>query len=336
MDPLAICSGMPETNFLHPKEYKASLTGVTKLKEGKYTSRYRVSNGYAVTARGELIVKPRPDPPSKLPRPRKDTAGSAPLAEEDPKKRGYRVAKQIVKNRIRAMVNMLQHSRDKIGTPRLHFWTITFNPSMTDDLCYRALNSWLTSLRQLGRLRSYLWVAERQKQGTIHYHLAIPHFLDVKYANRIMRNILLDLEQKKLLQGWSREGIRKYNGVDIAKDRNSKRIVNFASGPKGKSLANYLTKYVTKNDTELPHLAWHNSRDWSALILGMTFTREELGRFVTGSMIDVNFIETEYCQFYRWKNFQPPERFVKHLGQMNYELCFFVTGRIGNYLYELN
>jgi hypothetical protein len=124
--------------------------------------------------------------------------------------------------------------------------------------------------------------------------------------------------------------------VDIAKNRETKRPVNFAAGGKDRALANYLTKYITKNTTEMAHLAWHCSRDWSALILGMTFTRAELSTFVTGRMLETETLHTEYCEFYRWAKFRPPERFIRHLALMNYELLYFVTGKKGDYLYCLN
>jgi hypothetical protein len=220
--------------------------------------------------------------------------------------------------------------------PKLYFFTVTFQAGTPDDTCYQALNTWLTILRQRELIKSYLWVAERQKNGTIHFHLAVPHYMKAPLVNRIMKNVLLDLKRKDQLPNWDRAKIVKYNGVDIAKNRDTKRPVNFAAGGKDKALANYLTKYITKNETEMDRLAWHCSRDWSALILGMTFTRDELLRFVKGRMVEKESLQTDYCEFFRWANYRPPENFARHLGNMNYELLNFVTGRKGDYLYSLN
>lgn len=329
--PSIICQGLAEPPFYNEKQFKCSISGVTRLKDGRYASRYRVASGYAVTARGGIIIK------QKIPtRIQKKVLQNVENSHQEPKKRCYGIAKQIVRNRMRAMVNMLRSCTDRMRKPKLYFFTITFQDSTPDGTCYRVLNTWLTILRQKKLLRSYLWVAERQKNGTIHFHMAVPHYMNAPKVNRIMKNCLLDLKNKGDLVNWAREKIVKYNGVDIAKNRETKRPVNFAAGGKEKALANYLTKYITKNDTTMDHLAWHCSRDWSALILGMTFTREEVGRFITGRMLETDTLETQYCEFYRWAKFRPPDRFAQHLGNMNYELLYFVTGRIGPYLYCLN
>jgi hypothetical protein len=325
-----LAQGIRETTFLHEKTFKATTTGLTRLREGRYASRYRLGSGYAVTARGEIIVKPKP-PGSPCKRP-KDPEKQL----QDPKQpRTYRIAKQVVRNRIRAMVNMLQRSRDRMGKPKLYFWTVTFPEGTPDAVCYRLHNIWLTSLRQLGLLKSYLWIAERQKNGTIHYHLAIPHYLHHLRANAVMRQALLDLESKGANPKWDRLALYKYNGVHIAKNKDTKREVNFASTKKERSLSRYLTKYLTKNDAELPHFAWHCSRDWSGLILGVTCTRTELGKFVTRRMLDLESLSTEYCEFYRWKNYRPPDPLVDHLARINYDLLLRITGG-GHYLYCLN
>lgn len=328
-----IAQGMPETNIFNPKTFKASLTGITALKEGKYRCRYQVANGYGITAKGELIIKPKE---KKAADQKKFTQVAPKLGEKSARDKNYRIAKQIVKNRMRAMVNMLQSNYDRIKKPKLYFFTISFLEGTTDNICYQVLNTWLTHLKQKNLLLSYLWVAERQKNSTIHFHMAVPHYMNVQKVNRIMRIILLDQRNKGNLPDWDRQKLMKYNGVDIAKNRKTKRPVNFASREKGAALANYLTKYITKNDIEMNRLAWHCSRDWSALILGMTFTRAELGKFVTRAMIDINSLETEYCSFYRWEKYKPPEKFAEHLGQMNYKLLDFVIDRKTEYLYQLN
>jgi hypothetical protein len=335
-----IARGIPETNIFHDKTYKASLTGVTRLKEGKYRCRYRVAPGYQVTAQGYLTVKPKKKTADRCGKVGKsvDKESDEPLLQQGKpdRKKTYGIAKQTVKNRMRAMVNMLRHCTDRMRKPKLYFFTVTFQAGTADDICYQALNTWLTVLRQRKLLLSYLWVAERQKNGTIHFHMAVPHYMNAKLVNRKMKNVLLDLRGKGLLPGWERWEIAKYNGVDIAKNRDTKRPVNFAAGGKDRALVNYLTKYITKNETTMLHLAWHCSRDWSALVLGMTFTRNELKTFVKGRNLEKEPLHTEYCEFYRWNNYKPPERFAQHLANINYDVLFFVTGKQGEFLFSTN
>lgn len=342
---LVLAQGLPEPPFYNDKQFKATVTGVTRLKDGRYASRYRVASGYQVTAKGGIIIKPKNSTFDKKKvgkSGKKDEWGNE-IPHQETKKKSYGIAKMIIRNRMRSMVNMLRRCTDRMRKPKLYFFTVTFLEGTPDDICYQFLNTWLTELRQQTvkrkkMLQSYLWVAERQKNGTIHFHIAIPHYMNAPRANRIMKHIILDLKNKsdKRLIHWSRKEIMKYNGVHITKNRDSKRPVNFAAGGKDKALANYLTKYITKNNTTMDHLAWHCSRDWSALVLGMTFTREEIARFTTGRNYEPEPLEGEYATFWRWAKFRPPDKFAQHLADINYELLRHVTRKSGDYLYQLN
>lgn len=329
--PQVICQGIAEPPFYNDKQYKATMTGVTRLKDGRYASRYRVAAGYSVTAKGGIIVKPKNSTFDK-----KKVGKSGEHVDKIVNKKSYGIAKMIIRNRMRAMVNMLRGCVDRMRKPKLYFFTVTFKEGTPDAVCYRVLNTWLTILRQKKMIHSYLWVAERQKNNTVHFHIAIPHYMNAPKSNRIMKNTLLDLKRKGELQHWPREQIVKYNGVDIAKNRKTKRPVNFAAGGKDRALANYLTKYITKNNTTMEHLAWHCSRDWSALVLGMTFTREEMALFTRGRHYEPEPLEGEYATFWRWAKFRPPEKFSQHLADINYELLRYVTGKTGDFLYQLN
>jgi hypothetical protein len=116
---------------------------------------------------------------------------------------------------------------------------------------------------------------------------------------------------------WTRAAAMKYNGVDIAKDRKTKRVINFAKQNKHKSLANYLTKYVTKNEGRFQHLAWHNSRGYSNLITQLRLTYDEYLKWGFNLMIDTTTkLEGEYFYFYRWKA-APPPILTTYLSQLN-------------------
>jgi hypothetical protein len=350
--PEIICQGLPEPPFYYDKQFKATITGVTRLKDGRYASRYRVAPGYCVRADGGITIKPK-----ILPSKKKNVGKCGGTVEnfvdklpgapgpviETAHKKSYGIAKQVIRNRMRAMINMLRSCASRMRKPKLYFFTVTFLEGTPDSVCYQMLNTWLTELRQETKkrkqmLKSYLWVAERQKNGTIHFHIAIPHYMNAPKANRLMKNVILDLKNKNdsRLQHWTRAEIVKYNGVHITKNKQTKRPVNFAAGGKDRALANYLTKYITKNDTTMENLAWHCSRDWSALIVGMTFTREEMARFTLGRHYEKEPLEGTYAVFWRWAKYRPPEKFSQHLADINYELLRYVTGKTGEYLYQLN
>lgn len=201
-----------------------------------------------------------------------------------PKVKGYKVNGTQVRQRLLGMIHT------KAGKKELYFWTITFPKGTSDDIAYQAFNTWLTTLRTIDKfgrrfLKNYLWVAERQDgkrlndptkpaTNTIHFHIAIPHRMDIKHANGVMQTILKNLSIKGLIP-FTIHQCKRYNGVDIAKNRNTKRVTNFAIKKGSRALTTYLTKYVTKNTTEFTRLAWHHSRGFSALYTGITYTHEE-------------------------------------------------------------
>ena len=101
---------------------------------------------------------------------------------------------------------------------------------------------------------------------------------------------------------------KRYNGVDIAKNRKEKKVTNFALGKRGRrALVTYITKYITKNDATFEHLAWHNSRGFSQLFTGITFTVEEFCNVfkLSGYVRRYSAINNEFFQFHPWLNGPP-------------------------------
>lgn len=267
--------------------------------------------------------------------------------------KAYTINKREVRQRILAYINTMK------GQKELYFWTVTFPEGTPDAACYQAFNTWLTALRMRRKgkdgklmramLREYLWIAERQlgdrlkvkkaATGTIHFHIAIPHFMNVTRANALMRGTLKNLAKKGLMPGAICNGktgeqyylpsITKYNGVDICKNRKTNRIVNFAVKKGSRALASYLTKYVTKNDAGVPdstghievpaftHLAWHNSRGFSCLFTGVTFTVQEFTALGFRPFLNkVRQFPMNFATFIPWL-YGPPPLLHDHLFQLN-------------------
>ncbi len=234
-------------------------------------------------------------------------------------KRTYRVNKREVRQRILAMLNTQR------GKKEMYFWTVTFPEGTPDDLAYRMFNIWLTSLRQRGMLKDYIWIAERQDgkrneyrkaTNTVHFHIAIPHKMSVQDANNIMRTTLKTFSKRGDLP-FSTYACNRYNGVDIGKNRKTKRVINFAIKKGSRALAQYLTKYVTKNDTEFSHLAWHNSRGFSSLFTGVTFTIKEFINNGWPALLNrAKIFKAEFFTFVPWSG-DPPAALMGHLFQLN-------------------
>lgn len=260
------------------------------------------------------------------------------------RKKSYKIDKAKVRQRIIAYINTQK------GKKQLFFWTVSFPAETPDDVCYKAYNAWLTALRQHRMLREYIWVAERQTgdrlkdknkapTNTIHFHIAIPHFMNVQRANAMMRGILKGYAKKGLIPGATCDGrtkdtyykpcISRYNGVDICKHRTTRKPINFAIQKGARALAAYLTKYVTKNDAGVAdelgniavpgfsHLAWHNSRGFSCLFTGVTCSLNEFRRVGFGAYLNrVRVFKMEFATFVPWL-MGPPPLLMQHLYELN-------------------
>lgn len=324
---------LPVPAFHNELLIKATHTGIVLLKDGRFKKRYTGSkystvdiNGKFYERAGDLQKELKADrlardpvrakkKPAESPETaglisRSENQGENTLSTTKKKHCEYRVNKMEVRQRILSMINTMKGKRE------LYFWTVTFPAGMPDQLCYQGFNTWLTTLRQKKMLKDYIWIAERQQNGTIHFHIAIPHKMHVVTANRLMRTTLATFCRNKLIN-YSVFQAKRYNGVDICKNRKTGRVTNFAIKKGSRALANYLTKYVTKNDSGFPHLAWHNSRGFSALFTGVTFTVQEFIRLGFREMLlPRSVISNEFFSFYPWLS-DPPDLLTMHLYEVN-------------------
>jgi len=121
---------------------------------------------------------------------------------------------------------MYEHRKNKVV-----FFTFTIQDNITDNrISNPAFSYAIQRLKQNYGLHSYIWVAEKQKRGAIHYHC----LFDIPYT---------DYDTLKRI--WSEVG-EKY-GIKISRK-------NSVSGSKGRSAVvnsmekavKYLTKYIAK------------------------------------------------------------------------------------------
>jgi hypothetical protein len=340
-----------------PLQIKATRTGVTFLHERKYKKRYTGSKQCAVDINGVLYLDAKVldrklreglDKPGKRKVKKKavaphcltteknilvqeqmsDSSGDLPNKES---KKSYTVNKKEVRQRLFGFLNSQK------GKKELYFWTVTFPKGTADHICYQAFNTWLTSLRKYKLLRNYLWVAERQDgsriddgraaTNTLHFHIAIPHKMPVKRANAMMAGTLKTFARRGEIP-FSSAQCARYNGVDIAKHRTTRRVINFAIKKGARALVGYLTKYVTKNDTEFENLAWHNSRGYSSLFTAVTFTLKEFINFGFRPFLNkCRVFNMEFATFIPWL-YGPPPLLEDHLYQLNSHIQTAIDERI--------
>lgn len=255
-------------------------------------------------------------------------------------------AKSYTINRVEVRHRLYNYINTQKGKKRLFFWTVSFPEGTPDPVCHKLFNVWLTQLRRYGMLSEYLWIKERQDgkraspdklpTGTLHFHIAIPHYLDAYRANAMMKGTLKTYSKRGDMPGAVcdlRTGkvhylpcIAHYNGVHIAKHKTTNRPINFAIKKGQKKLAHYLTKYLTKtvdeetgkeSDTTYEQLAWHNSRGFSALFTGVTFTISEFIRGGCSEFLNrCRVFPMRFATFIPWLD-GPPPKLLRHLYDLN-------------------
>lgn len=303
--------------------YSVGMTGVTVLKQSRYKYRHagysdieqKPTTGFQIKTKNKTTVRHRF---SRGKAKQKPQGKRIPNSGIEKRKSVYVVNKKEIIHRVRGYINQQK------GEKLLYFWTVTFPVLTSDNTAYILLNKWLTRLRQESLLKEYLWIAERQQNKTIHFHLVINNRMCIKKANRFMRACIMYSIDKKEIP-WSRDKAKNYNGVDIAKDRKTRRVINFAKEHKQKALSNYLTKYITKNDEKFDHLAWHSSRGYSNLVIAVRFTNKEVMHSKLRYLIQKEEpLETEYYIHYRWKG-SPPKDLLLYLSNINQAIQQIIT-----------
>jgi len=183
-----------------------------------------------------------------------------------------KINKTKVKSKMYALFNL------KCSRRFMAFYSVSFPIGTTDNQAFICWNYWLTQLRKRYDLTNYIWVTEKQKNGTIHFHMLTNNYMPILQINRIMA-IIIHNQVHKGLQSWGESSLDRYNGVDVDSIYNSKRHRKTGKTLNPTELRNwiakYVTKYVTKNNEKFEHLCWHCSR----------FDFSENSRLIAGLML---------------------------------------------------
>lgn len=233
---------------------------------------------------------------------------------KDKNKRVYVLNKKKVREKCSAFFGL------KSSRKFLAFYSISFPLNFEDDLCMKVFNTFLTRLRKDFRLRSYLWVAERQKNGTLHFHLLTNSFMPIRKVNYYMSKAINN--QVKNSNEVSNFDMLSYNGVDVKRVNNNRKALNC-----------YLTKYISKNNIFFYRLPYHSSRDISELFTAETFTsiKDPDYKSILSVLMHINtfVIDNEYCSVEylnvvqdNGKYFNPPDSWYwlrDHINELIYK-----------------
>lgn len=149
----------------------------------------------------------------------------------------------------------------------LAFYSVSFPEGMDEAVICRVWNKILTRWRRDCGLRSYIWVAERQANGTRHYHLLTNNWMRIQDTNRIAA-VAIDGEVQAGNASWGSSSLSLYNGVDVKRVK-PKRVSDGVSMTTAviRQVTRYLTKYIAKSTSESKFRLWHCSRNVSALVV---------------------------------------------------------------------
>lgn len=292
--------------------YQLSRTGLTEIRKKYINSQFAGSS--SLKAWNNQIFKKENNNKKTIIEKSEASAQQTEIKEKEIK--NYKLKKSKIRNKI---LNFFSLNASKKFCA---FYTITFPINIDDNLAYQLLNTWLTRCRKSANLKSYLWVAERQKNGTLHFHLITNSYMRIRIVNSFMRESLQTQFDKGNLN-CSQKIINNYNGIDVdnlyqpkKRKDNKKRL----SGNEAKDkLSFYLTKYVTKNDTLSNRLPWHCSRDISALFVSINYSdisNHEIASLINDNPDAVLSFHDDYISFHYFL-FRPDESYFNDLVSIN-------------------
>ena len=155
---------------------------------------------------------------------------------------------------------------------KIGFWTLTLPTKQLHDhsvIKSRCLNNFLTVMRQKHKMQNYIWVAELQKNGNIHFHITTDVYVHYREIRQIWNQSIELLgyvsEYRKTFESMSFANYKHWRFCQGAKDvQKIKKAFNHGqasrwSDPNStdvksvrhvKELASYLSKYLSKGDAD--------------------------------------------------------------------------------------
>lgn len=207
------------------------------------------------------------------------------LLESDRKANGI-VSKTAKKKISKAVDYLLAVTSEKKVTNRitgrkLHmkvaFITLTLPAKQIHDdreIINKCLNQFLIEIKKYHQVKNYIWRAEKQKNGNIHFHILVDRFINYQELrdrwNRIIEKLKYITRYRKEQENWHKEGfkVRKhllktwsYEKQLSAYKRGAKRhwcspnSTDIHSLQKITNIKSYITKYITKNPEQTQELS---------------------------------------------------------------------------------
>jgi hypothetical protein len=216
----------------------------------------------------------------------------------------------------------------------LTFWTLTLTDKQkhTDYEVTKMLNTLLTRLRKKYNDLEYIWVAERQTKTTnnIHYHIVFNKTMPIMMVNYYWCKILENKDYKVIcpkpyiVKNGQREYLKKPTKECFYESKGCSNPVDVQKVYSADGLAAYLTKYITKNKSEIQGSTWNCSQYYSSLNTSYTTEfNEDAKEKYTQILLNNSYI----CKKTKERVFIQPIEIYTDDGK---------TNQIGTYLHLVN
>lgn len=218
----------------------------------------------------------------KKPKTEKNSIDLVNQLEKQPKKE--KTTSNRTKDKIKEKMLSLYRTCSGLKGNRSHIvnftlCTLTFINEVSDTQGIIVLNKFFTALRDRYRNFEYIWVAEKQENGNIHFHIILNIRLDLFYCNslwviqQINSGIHHYENEAKLKADWGCSPLELHNTGDYKAMQKYFNPVDLKPVKTIDGISCYLTNYVTKNKSKFLCSSWHCSRSVSKL-----FTRRIIDR----------------------------------------------------------
>lgn len=253
----------------------------------------------------------------------------------------------------------IRNSRGEYVQHLLSFVTLTLPSSQTEtdaEITKKLLGSYLDRMRKLSLLRNYVWRAEKQRNGNIHYHLITDSYASFSIFKKMW---LIVLEKYGYLQPYtakfSNMSFTEYCRQPFNAKRTPARIA--AAYAKGKrenwrnppcvdvvsidspeGVQRYISKYISKVDKDNENIVtgrtWAASSSVSAAVQALKADKEFLKFWydaATGilkrAIYETDFFSIAKCKLTSILAWFPDirDRFIKCIRTAFEPCCYYLT-----------
>ncbi|ULC59669.1 hypothetical protein MBM09_01525 [Flaviramulus sp. BrNp1-15] len=211
--------------------------------------------------------------------PKNEFTGSALDRKKQEPKKDTKAKKKESKDKGRTERSLSRRSKQKIRKKitcfarcykRLSFVTLTFLNKVSDEQAVNLLRKFVDNAKKRSDDFQYVWVAERQTkndifEGNVHFHMITNKYWKIDK----WWNYWIDLQLKNGIEPRDKD-YKPSSAFDV-KQLNSNNI---------RSIASYVTKYVTKNDAKFKCQVWNCSKRVSELYTDFYTTEEYTDQFI--------------------------------------------------------